>query len=38
MQEISTRERTVVRALVLVIILVLLAMFGVIHRAPALVS
>jgi hypothetical protein len=37
MQEISTRQRALFRAIVLVIILVVLAMFGLIRRNPAIV-
>jgi hypothetical protein len=38
MQEISTRQRFLVRAIVLVIILIVLSMFGVLRRTPAIVS
>lgn len=38
MQEISTRQRLLFRAIVLVIILVVLWMFGVIRRSPAILS
>jgi hypothetical protein len=37
MQEISTRQRVLLRAIVLVIILVVLAMFGLIRRNPIIV-
>ena len=37
MQEISTRQRVFLRAIVLVIILVVLGMFGLIRRNPAIV-
>ena len=37
MQEISTRQRILFRAIVLVIILMVLAMFGLIRRHPAIV-
>jgi hypothetical protein len=37
MQEISTRQRFIFRAIVLVIILVVLSMFGLIRRNPAIV-
>lgn len=37
MQEISTRQRVLLRAIVLVIILMVLAMFGLIRRNPAIV-
>jgi len=38
MQEICRGERFLVRAIVLVIILVVLSMFGVIRRSPAILS
>jgi hypothetical protein len=38
MQEISTRQRVLLRAIVLVIILMVLAMFGLIRRIPPLSS
>jgi hypothetical protein len=38
MQEISTRQRVLVRAIVLVIILMVLAMFGLLRRNPPIVS
>jgi hypothetical protein len=37
MQEMSTRQRVIFRAIVLVIILMALAMFGLIRRNPAIV-
>ena len=37
MQEISTRQRVLLRAIVLVIILMVLAMFGFIRRNPTIV-
>ena len=37
MQEISTRQRVLLRAIVLVLILMVLAMFGLIRRNPTLV-
>ena len=37
MQEISTRQRVLLRAIVLVIILMALAMFGLIRRGPTIV-
>jgi hypothetical protein len=37
MQEISTRQRVLLRAIVLVIILMVLAMFGLIRRNPPIV-
>jgi hypothetical protein len=37
MQEISTRQRVLLRAIVLVIILMVLAMFGLIRWNPAIV-
>jgi len=36
MKEISTRQRVLLRAIVLVIILVVLAMFGLIRRNPTI--
>jgi hypothetical protein len=38
MQEISTRQRVLVRAIVLVIILMVLAMCGLLRRTPPIVS
>ena len=37
MQKMSTRQRVLFRAIVLVIILVVLAMFGLIRRNPTIV-
>jgi hypothetical protein len=37
MQEISTRQRILLRAIVLVVVVVVLAMLGVIRRNPAIV-
>lgn len=37
MQEISTRQRMLLRTIALVIILMVLAMFGLIRRNPAIV-
>jgi hypothetical protein len=37
MQEISTRQRVLLRAIVLVIIVMVLAMFGLLRRNPLIV-
>ena len=37
MQEISTRQRVLLRAIVLVVILMVLAMLGLIRRNPTIV-
>ena len=38
MQEISTRQRVLLRAIVLAVIVIALAMFGLIRTNPAIVS
>ena len=38
MEEISTRQRVLLRAIVLAIILVVLAIFGLLGRKPPIVS
>ena len=38
MQELSTRQRVLLRAIVVLTILILLAIFGVISRGPAIVQ